>query len=63
MKQADAAQPALTVDLNEKTGDIIHGAAGFMYGASSEEVPTTNTMVPLKPKGLCKGTDHCTGGC
>ena len=64
-KQADAAQPTLTVDLNEKTGDIIHGAAGFLYGVSSEEVPTTNTMVPLKPKVLCTkgalGTEHPYG--
>lgn len=63
VKAAD--QPALTVDLSKETGDIIHGAAGFLYGISSEDVPTTNTLVPLKPKVLCTkgalGTEHPYG--
>ena len=60
-----ADQPVLTVDLSKETGDIIHGAAGFLYGISSEDVPTTNTLVPLKPKVLCTkgalGTEHPYG--
>lgn len=55
----------LTVDMRKTTGDILHGAAGFLYGISSEEVPTNNTMVPLKPKVLCTkgalGTEHPYG--
>lgn len=65
LKTQAASQPALTVDFTETTGDIIHGAAGFLYGVSSEDVPTTNTMVPLKPKVLCTkgalGTEHPYG--
>ena len=47
-------QATLTVDLDPavNTGDIVHGAAGFLYGVSSEDVPTTNTIVPLKSKIL-----------
>ena len=39
-------QATLTVDLDPavNTGDIVHGAAGFLYGVSSEDVPTTNTI-------------------
>lgn len=57
----------LTVDLDRgvNTGEIIHGAAGFLYGVSSEDVPTTNTIVPLKSKILVTkgalGTEHPYG--
>ena len=57
----------LSVDLDPavNTGKIIHGAAGFLYGVSSEDVPTTNTIVPLKSKILCTkgavGTEHPYG--
>ncbi|MFR5901603.1 MAG: hypothetical protein ACLUIO_19265, partial [Neglectibacter timonensis] len=60
-------QATLTVDLDPavNTGDIIHGAAGFLYGVSSEDVPTTNTIVPLKSKILVTktalGTEHPYG--
>lgn len=60
-----ADKPVLTVDMTQKKGDIIHGAAGFLYGVSNEGVPTTNTMVPLKPKVLATkgalGTEHPYG--
>lgn len=51
---AAAADATLSVDLDPErnTGEIIHGAAGFLYGISSEDVPTTNTIVPLKSKIL-----------
>lgn len=62
---APADRQVLTVDMKETTGDILHGAAGFLYGISNEEVPTNNTMVPLKPKVLCTkgalGTEHPYG--
>lgn len=60
-------QATLTVDVDPaaNTGDIIHGAAGFLYGVSSEDVPTTNTIVPLKSKILVTkgavGTEHPYG--
>ena len=62
-----AADATLSVDLDpaKNTGEIIHGAAGFLYGVSSEDVPTTNTIVPLKSKILCTkgavGTEHPYG--
>lgn len=64
---AAAAGATLSVDLDpaKNTGEIIHGAAGFLYGVSSEDVPTTNTIVPLKSKILCTkgavGTEHPYG--
>lgn len=62
---ATAPSATLTVDMTDEQGEIIHGAAGFLYGVSSEDVPTTNTMVPLKPKVLCTkgalGTEHPYG--
>ncbi len=62
---AASDRQVLTVDLKETTGDILHGAAGFLYGISNEEIPTNNTMVPLKPKVLCTkgalGTEHPYG--
>lgn len=64
---AAAADATLSVDLDpaNNTGEIIHGAAGFLYGVSSEDVPTTNTIVPLKSKILCTkgavGTEHPYG--
>ena len=55
----------LTVDMTSETGDILHGASGFLYGISNEDVPTTNTLVPLKPKVLATkgalGTEHPYG--
>lgn len=62
-----SAQATLTVDLSpeENTGEIIHGASGFLYGISSEDVPSTNTIVPLKSKILVTkgalGTEHPYG--
>lgn len=59
------ALPTLTVDLTDEQHDIIHGAAGFLYGISSEGVPDVNTITPLKPKVLATkgalGTEHPYG--
>ncbi|MCI9081744.1 MAG: leucine-rich repeat protein [Lachnospiraceae bacterium] len=65
VQAAENNRQVLTVDMKETTGDILHGAAGFLYGISNEEIPTNNTMVPLKPKVLCTkgalGTEHPYG--
>jgi len=63
--QEVVAKPLMTVNMTEETGDILHGAAGFLYGISSEDVPTMNTLTPLKPKILATkgplGTEHPYG--
>lgn len=51
-----AVNAKLVVDVSEQQGDILHGAGGFLYGIADEEVPTSNTVVPLKSKVLCTGT-------
>lgn len=54
--------PTMTVDMADELGEIIHGASGFLYGISSEDVPTMNLTTPLKPKVLATkgalGTEH-----
>lgn len=56
---------ALSVDLSKRQGEVTHGAAGFLYGVSNEDVPTTNTIVPLNAKVLATkgalGTEHPYG--
>lgn len=60
-----ASNATLTVDMTAENHEIVHGAAGFLYGISSEGVPTTNTLTPLKPKILATkgalGTEHPYG--
>lgn len=57
--------PTLTVDISDKQHDIVHGAAGFLYGISNEGVPSVNTLTPLKAKVLATkgalGTEHPYG--
>lgn len=64
MEISAATTPSSTLSV-DMTDEIIHGAAGFLYGVSSEDVPTANTLVPLKPKVLCTkgalGTEHPYG--
>lgn len=54
--------PTMTVDMTDELGGIKHGASGFLYGISSEDVPTMNLITPLKPKVLATkgalGTEH-----
>lgn len=54
--------PTMTVDMTDELGQIMHGASGFLYGISSEDVPTMNLITPLKPKVLATkgalGTEH-----
>lgn len=65
--QKENPKATLTVDLDPdvNTGEIAHGATGFLYGVSSADVPTTNTIVPLKAKILVTktalGTEHPYG--
>lgn len=64
-KAQASVMETFTVDMADTKHEIVHGAAGFLYGVSSEDVPTTNTMVPLKPKILATkgalGTEHPYG--
>lgn len=65
-KEVKAAEddfvPVMTVDMTDELGDLLHGASGFLYGISSEDVPTLNLITPLKPKVLATkgalGTEH-----
>ncbi len=61
----EEAVPTLTINMTEETHDILHGAAGFLYGISNEGVPDVNTLTPLKPKVLATkgalGTEHPYG--
>lgn len=63
--KAAAETPRMIVDMTERQGEILHGASGFLYGISSEDVPTTDLITPLKPtvlatKGML-GTEHPYG--
>ncbi|MDR2902909.1 MAG: hypothetical protein LBU77_00130, partial [Clostridiales bacterium] len=62
---AEGERPMVIVDMLERTNPIMHGSAGFLYGVSSEGVPTTNLLTPLKPKVLATkgalGTEHPYG--
>ena len=57
--------PTLTVDMADEKHEIVHGAAGFLYGISNEGVPSVNTLTALKPKVLATkgalGTEHPYG--
>ena len=50
LQEADSSLPTLTVDMApEEQRELKHGASGWLYGQGDAEVPTTNTMTPLKP--------------
>ena len=40
----------LLIDLSARTGPVKHGACGFLYGLGKAEVPSANTLAPLKPQ-------------
>jgi hypothetical protein len=40
----------LFVDLSARTGPVKHGACGFLYGLGKAEIPSVNTLAPLKPQ-------------
>ncbi|MBE5928775.1 MAG: hypothetical protein E7267_05330 [Lachnospiraceae bacterium] len=62
VKAADDFVPVMTVDMTNELGELLHGSSGFLYGISSEDVPTMNLITPLKPKVLATkgalGTEH-----
>lgn len=45
---AETSVPTLTVQMNEGTRTLKHGAAGWLYGLADEEVPTSSLITPLK---------------
>ncbi|POP34995.1 hypothetical protein C3B58_00365, partial [Lactonifactor longoviformis] len=47
----DTTAPAgdLVVDMAQKTGEIKHGATGFLYGLGADNVPNVNLLTGLKP--------------
>lgn len=55
----------LTIDMTAKTGALKQGGAGFLYGLGANEVPTTNTLTPIKPKVVVQkapeGLQHPNG--
>ena len=40
----------LLIDLSARTGPVKHGASGFLYGLGKAEIPSVNTLPPLKPQ-------------
>lgn len=47
----DTTAPAgdLIVDMEQKTGEVKHGATGFLYGLGADNVPNVNLLTGLKP--------------
>ncbi|MEV5846161.1 RICIN domain-containing protein [Streptomyces sp. NPDC051985] len=60
-----AANAQLSVDLSQDTGDIMHGASGFLYGLGNPGVPTDNVLQPLHPQQAAQkpegGLQHPSG--
>ncbi|MFF4250695.1 RICIN domain-containing protein [Streptomyces sp. NPDC001663] len=60
-----AANAQLTVDLSQDTGDIGHGASGFLYGLGNPGVTTDNVLQPLHPQQAAQkpqgGLQHPSG--
>lgn len=48
-QEIHAADNQLHVDISDETGDIHHGAGGFLYGLGDEGIPTDAVLYPLKP--------------
>jgi len=57
--------PTLTVDYSQKTGALMYGASGFLYGLGTENSPNINLLIPLKPHTAVQkapdGLQHPTG--
>lgn len=60
-----AGNQTFTVDMTDEQGELTHGASGFLWGLSNEDIPTTNMIAPLKPKVLAtlamNGSEHPYG--
>lgn len=52
-------------DMRENNGEIMHGATGFLYGASEPNIPTIDLLAPLKPQVMVQkasnGLQHPSG--
>ncbi len=48
IKAAEVSVPTLTVQMDEGTRALKHGAAGWLYGLADEEVPASSLITPLK---------------
>lgn len=61
-----AANQVLTVDVSSDTGDISHGATGFLYGLGDDGIPTDAVLIPLRPSVAAQkpqgGLQHPNGG-
>lgn len=57
--------PALTFDVAESTGEMMHGATGFLYGVSENNVPSAGMLRAVRPKILVQkaadGKQHPSG--
>src|SRR5690625_858122 len=62
---ADTEVPQIVVDLADRTGPVMHGGHGALYGMSDEGVPSDNTLEPLKMRTLAQkapdGLQHPNG--
>lgn len=56
---AEAATQTFTVDLGTRTGAVLHGSNGALYGQSDDGVPSDNQLAPLK---LTTGSQKPPGG-
>src|SRR6266545_1405151 len=61
-----AAEPqTIRVDLNQRTGPVLHGAGGALYAMSDDGVPSDNMLAPLKIKEIAQkppdGLQHPNG--
>lgn len=45
----DAEPVTMSIDMNQTTGAVKHGATGFLYGIGEENVPDVNLMTAIKP--------------
>jgi hypothetical protein len=48
--EKQALTNTLFIDLSARTGPVKHGACGFLYGLGKAEIPSVNTLAPLKPQ-------------
>lgn len=57
--------PTLTFDLNRRTGPMLHGSMGCLYGVSEINVPSFNLLKPLRPGMMIQkaadGRQHPSG--
>ena len=63
----DTSVPAgeLSINMTETTGEVKHGASGFLYGLGADNVPNVNLLTGLKPniaeQNAPNGLQHPSG--